>query len=159
MLHFHGRLVDHQPRADVGDMRQRYQAIGLQRVAGIHDIDNQVGQTDQRRQFHGAVQLDDLDLLAPVGVVAARALHVLGGNAQAPLIGDRILRTGNHQPAFRDTEIQRFVQAVGVMLHQHIISGNAHIGGGVLILLTLAVAYGGKRLYDLNREKKEAIES
>jgi hypothetical protein len=37
------------------------------------------------------------------------------------------------------------------------LGGNAQIGGGVLILLTLAVAYGGKRLYDLSREKKEEI--
>lgn len=35
------------------------------------------------------------------------------------------------------------------------LGGNAHLGGGVLILLTLAVAYGGKRLYDLSKEKKE----
>jgi hypothetical protein len=38
------------------------------------------------------------------------------------------------------------------------LGGNAHIGGGVIILLTLALAYGGKRLYDLNKEnKKEKI--
>jgi len=35
------------------------------------------------------------------------------------------------------------------------LGGKAHIGGGVLILLTLALAYGGKRFYDL-RKKVEA---
>ena len=33
----------------------------------------------------------------------------------------------------------------------------ANIGGGVLILLTLGLAYGGKRLYDLRKQKKEEI--
>ncbi len=35
------------------------------------------------------------------------------------------------------------------------LGGKAHIGGGVLILLTLALGYGGKRFYDL-RKKTEA---
>ncbi|NOX86400.1 MAG: hypothetical protein GXO86_10635 [Chlorobi bacterium] len=35
------------------------------------------------------------------------------------------------------------------------LGGAAHIGGGVLILLTLALGYAGKRFYDL-RKKAEA---
>jgi len=35
------------------------------------------------------------------------------------------------------------------------LGGNAHIGGGVLILLALGMAYGGKRLYDLKKAEKE----
>ncbi len=35
------------------------------------------------------------------------------------------------------------------------LGGKAHIGGGVLILLTLALGYAGKRFYDL-RKKAEA---
>ena len=31
------------------------------------------------------------------------------------------------------------------------LGGRAHVGGGILILLTLAVAYGGKRFYDLRK--------
>ncbi len=33
--------------------------------------------------------------------------------------------------------------------------GNAPIGGGLFILIGLGAAYGGKKLYDLNREKLE----
>ena len=33
--------------------------------------------------------------------------------------------------------------------------GNAPIGGGLLILLSLGAAYGGKKLYDLKAEKLE----
>ena len=32
------------------------------------------------------------------------------------------------------------------------LGGAAHIGGGVLILLTLALGYGGKRFYDLRKK-------
>lgn len=34
------------------------------------------------------------------------------------------------------------------------LGGAAHVGGGVLILLTLAVAYGGRRLYELRKDQK-----
>jgi hypothetical protein len=37
------------------------------------------------------------------------------------------------------------------------LGGNANVGGGVLILLTLGLAYGGKRLYDLRKQKKEEV--
>lgn len=37
------------------------------------------------------------------------------------------------------------------------LGGNAHIGGGILILLALSVAYGGKRVYDLRDTKKEEL--
>jgi len=37
------------------------------------------------------------------------------------------------------------------------LGGNAHIGGGVLILLALGLAYGGKRMYDLKKAKKEEL--
>ena len=37
------------------------------------------------------------------------------------------------------------------------LGGNAHLGGGIIILLTLGLAYGGKRLYDLRKEQKEEI--
>ena len=37
------------------------------------------------------------------------------------------------------------------------LGGNAHIGGGMIILLTLGLAYGGKRLYDLKKEAKEEV--
>ena len=32
------------------------------------------------------------------------------------------------------------------------LGGKAHVGGGILILLTLALGYGGKRFYDLRKK-------
>lgn len=37
------------------------------------------------------------------------------------------------------------------------LGGNAHIGGGILILLSMGLAYGGKRIYDLRNVKKEEV--
>jgi len=35
------------------------------------------------------------------------------------------------------------------------IGGNAPIGGGLIILGTLGLAYGGKKVYDLRKKQKE----
>ncbi len=35
------------------------------------------------------------------------------------------------------------------------VGGNAPIGGGLFLLLGLGAAYGGKKLYDLKKEKLE----
>lgn len=32
------------------------------------------------------------------------------------------------------------------------LGGSAHVGGGVLILLSLAMAYGGRRFYEFRKE-------
>src|SRR5680860_247868 len=42
MLHFHGRLVNNQARADVGDVFKRRQTIGFQRIARVHQIDDAI---------------------------------------------------------------------------------------------------------------------
>ncbi len=34
------------------------------------------------------------------------------------------------------------------------LGGSAHIGGGILILLTLAMGYGGKRFYEYHKKVK-----
>ena len=45
----------------------------------------------------------------------------------------------------------------GTTAQDNKLGGNAHLGGGIIILLTLGLAYGGKRLYDLRKEQKEEI--
>ena len=45
----------------------------------------------------------------------------------------------------------------GTVAQDNKLGANANIGGGVLILLALGLAYGGKRLYDLKKEQKEEI--
>src|SRR3989344_5556733 len=51
----------------VHDALDLHQVVGLERVAGGHQVDDGIGQADERRQFHAAVKLDHVDM------------HALGG--------------------------------------------------------------------------------
>ena len=82
-LELERRLIDDQARRNVDDVLDRDQVVGLQRAAGGHQIDDGVGQPDQRRQFHRAVELDQVDVHALGGEVLARDLDVLGGHLEA----------------------------------------------------------------------------
>jgi hypothetical protein len=42
-----------------------------------------VREADERREFHGAAEMDQIDLLAARGVVAPGDVQELGGDAQA----------------------------------------------------------------------------
>ena len=75
--------IDDQPRADRHDVLDRDQVVGPQRVAGGHQVDDRVGQPDQRRELHRAVELDEVDVHALGREVLARGLHVLGRDADA----------------------------------------------------------------------------
>src|SRR3546814_14972809 len=55
--------------------------VGLECAAGGNEVDDAVGQADQRRQFHRTVQLDDVHVHAFAGEVFARGAHLLGGHA------------------------------------------------------------------------------
>ena len=46
MFHFHGGLVDHQSGADVFDVFQRRQAVGLERAAGGYQVHDFMGHAD-----------------------------------------------------------------------------------------------------------------
>ena len=128
MLHAHGGLVDDEPRTDVGDFFQLHQSVGLERVAGIHQIDDAIGQTRQRRQFHGAIQLDHFGLHALSGIESAGNFHVFGGDAVAFLsFVHTIGRGGNGHAAAGNAQIQHFVEAATLKLHDHVLAHHADI--------------------------------
>ncbi len=83
LLELERRLVDHQARADVHDALDFDQVVGLEGVAGGHQIDDGIGHAGQRRQLHGAVELDHVHVHALVGEELARDGGVLGGHLQA----------------------------------------------------------------------------
>src|SRR5574340_1540223 len=76
-------LVDHQARTDVADVLDRDQAVGLERAAGGDEIDDDVGQSDQRRELHRAIQLDEVDVYALAGEMLACRVDVFGSDADA----------------------------------------------------------------------------
>ena len=78
-------------RLEIGhDLLHRVQRVGAQRVAGGDQVDDRVGEPGQRREFHRAVQPDEVDVHALRGEVLARDLQILGGDAQPRALPHRV---------------------------------------------------------------------
>src|SRR3954471_20464254 len=52
------RPIDDEAGGHVGDALDLDQPVGLQRRAGLHEIDDVAREPEARRQLHGAVELD-----------------------------------------------------------------------------------------------------
>src|SRR5450432_3498214 len=129
--------VDDQPRADRHDVLDRDQVIGLERVAAADQVDDGFGKADQRCQLHRPVQLDQVDVHALGRKVLACGGDVLGRDAQpgAALDPARVVESalgGDHQPAAADAQVDRLVQAVAARFEEHVLAGDAQVGGTVL---------------------------
>ncbi len=113
------------------------QVIGAQSAAGADQVDNRIGQPDQRRQFHRTVQFDQVDVHAFGREVFTRGQQVFGGNPQPRALANRagVVEAGRNRhrhAAFCDLQVDRLIQALAAMLQQHILAGHAEIGGAVL---------------------------
>src|SRR5712691_6176887 len=64
-LEFERRLVDDEAGADRSDLLDCAQAVGAQRIAAGNQIDDRVGETHERREFHRAIEPDQIDVHAP----------------------------------------------------------------------------------------------
>ena len=78
---------------DRHDLLDRDQVVRPQRVAGGDEVDDGVGEADQRRELHRAVELDQVDVHALGGEVLARGADVLGRDAQARALLHRAARS------------------------------------------------------------------
>ena len=133
---FQRGLVHHQARADVHDAFHLDQVIGFQGAAGGHQINDGVGHAGERREFHAAVELDQIHVHAFGGEEVAGNRHVLGGHAQTrPLLDGsgvvKALRHGHAHAATRDLQIQRLVQTCAAVLDERVQTGHAHVGAAV----------------------------
>jgi hypothetical protein len=113
------------------------QIVGFQRAAGGHQIDDGVGETGQWRQFHRAVELDQVDMHALGGEVFAGDVDVLACHLQARTLAYGVCvvetgRDGDHHPAFGDLQVDRLVESVAAVFEQNVLAGDAEIGGAVL---------------------------
>src|SRR6266436_4901867 len=77
-----GSAIDDEARGDVGDALDLDEPVGLERRAGLHEIDDLPAQADGGRELHRTVELDALGLDAARGEMAARDLRVLGGRSE-----------------------------------------------------------------------------
>ena len=71
MLHFHGRLVGDQPRADGANLLDFHKTVGRQGPAGIDQIHDAVREAHHGRKLHGPVQFDQFRLNAGRSKIAA----------------------------------------------------------------------------------------
>jgi len=106
--------------ADAFTLFDRFEAVGFERIAGGDQIDDGVAQADQRRQFHRAVQLDDVHMHAFGGEMLGSDVGVFCRDAQAAagLRGGGVVETladGDHHAAFGNLQIQRLIQSAAAV--------------------------------------------
>src|SRR3569623_3555190 len=84
-LELEGGLVHDQARTDIADVLDRNQSVGLERAAGGNEIDDDVGQSDQRRQLHRSLELDEVDVHAlPAKWSRAALTYLVATRMRAP---------------------------------------------------------------------------
>ena len=137
MFQLHRRLVHHQARTNLHDRLHRDEVVGLERPPRRNQIDDDIGQPYQRRQFHRTVQFDEVDVHALAGKEQPCGLDILGRHrqARAPAHRGGIIETdrrGHHHAALGNVQINRLVEAIAAVLDQHIFTGHAEIGRAVL---------------------------
>ena len=65
----HRCLVHDQSRGDIRNQFPRRHAVLCQRFAGIDNVDDLIRQTHQGRQFHGAIELDEIGVQSLARIV------------------------------------------------------------------------------------------
>src|SRR5579859_4914859 len=131
---FERRSVHDQPRRNLGDPLDFDQAVGLERRTGRDQVDDQAAQAQSRRQFHGAVEFHAFRLHAPLGEMLGGDGGIFGGDADmAPargiVLARQVRRLRDRQMAFADAEIERRIDLGIIEFHQHVIAGDADLGG------------------------------
>ena len=116
-----GGAVGQQHGLAVKNCAHLDQPVGAQRLARLHEIDDQIGQIDQRRQFNRPAEFDDLCADTATTEERLGQPRKLGGDARVRLQTQRAVaarsRCGHRQPAISERQQQRL---------QHISLGFAH---------------------------------
>lgn len=103
----------------------------LERRARLDQIDDEIGEADQRRELDRAADGDDLGRPAAAGEVLAGEAGVLGRDARHRRGGGGADGPGDHQAAAAEAEIERLVEVVGA-LAQHVAPADADVGRAVI---------------------------
>ena len=80
VFQFETSPIDDEACRRSGDALDFDEAMGFERVACFNQIDDAIGQSDNRRQFNRAIELDDFDRHAALIEIAFRNLRILGGD-------------------------------------------------------------------------------
>ena len=81
-LEAEGGLVADEARRDGEDGLFDLQIIFHQRFSSLHDVYDDIGEPQDGGDLNGAVEVDDVDLAALVGVVPSRDVGEFGGDLQ-----------------------------------------------------------------------------
>src|ERR1700694_722666 len=111
-LELQGSGIDDEAARDRHDLLDRPQAVRLQRVAGVDEVDDRIGEAHERRELHRAVEADQVHVHALGGEMLARGTDVLGRDSQARALLHRrrvieLLADRDDHAALRDAEVER----------------------------------------------------
>src|SRR6185503_10551800 len=113
--------IDDEPRADRTDLLDDDQVVGLQRLAGADQVDDQIGQPHQRRELHRSVQLDQIDMNTLGAEMRSRGADVI-----------EIAARCDDQAAAADRQVERLIKTFSAVLEQHVLAGDAEVRGTML---------------------------
>ena len=122
------------------------QAVGFQSRAGLDDIHDTVSQSDQRRQFYGAFDLDDAHVHVLVVKEGARDVGVFGGDGLGVVtaVKIKVFFGGEGEFAPAESEVEQFIKGAAV-LEDGVLADYAEIAD--------ALSCGG----ETDREKVETL--
>ncbi len=133
-----GDPVGDEARRALDDLLAHLEVVLLQGAAGGDEVDDAVGEADQRRQLDRALDLDHLDLAAGRLEVALGDARVLGRDPhhpEAPLGLAQALvapAPGEHHAAAAEAEVEQLVDDAVGLLEQDVLAGDADVGGAGL---------------------------
>ncbi len=123
--------VDDQPRRRARHLVHDHQAVLGQGAAGLHQVDDPVGEPQQGRQLDRPGDAHQLHLHAAPREEPAGALHVLGGHPRHPAARQlrirRVGRRGHGEGAAAEAQVQR-AQDIGRALVQHVEAHHPGVG-------------------------------
>ena len=124
----------------------------MQGRSGLNNIHDDIGQFHHRSQFHGTVQLDDINglVLAVIEIILGD-IGILGSDPDHFMMPQQLpgsFRTGDAHAAFSEIQIQDFIDTA-VLFHNDIRPGHAYIRGPVFDI--------GGHIGTLGQEKAELL--
>ena len=81
VFQFETSPIDDEACRRSGDALDFDEAMGFERVACFNQVDDAIGQSDNRRQFNRAIELDDFDRHAALIEITFCNLRVFRGDA------------------------------------------------------------------------------
>src|SRR5277367_72458 len=128
-----GGGIDDQAGADRQDLFDHDQIVGPEGIAGAHEVDDCVRKPYQRREFHRAVEPDQIDVHALARKMLACRRDILGRHLEPraalyrACVVERARGRDNHVTD-SDAKIDGLIETLAAMLEQYVLARNAQVG-------------------------------